>query len=154
MRFFSSKSLHKVDDKGRVSIPAMFRKVIDADPSPALFLIPGLRNEPCIEGLSAARFEALAESLDVMSPLDVGGTALANKIMGEADQIAIEDTGRIILPKEMRKFAQIGGEALFVGLGKTFQIWNRELYEARKPEMERLARENFDRLPWGGRASA
>jgi MraZ protein len=154
MRFFSSSSLHKVDEKGRVSIPATFRKVIEADPNPALLLIPRMRDEPCIEGLGNARFEALAEALDQMNPLDPVAIALSNKLMGQARQIPIEDTGRIVLPRELRKDAEIGAEALFVGLGKSFQIWNPQLYEARKAQMEQVARDNFARLPWGGAARA
>jgi MraZ protein len=78
--------------------------------------------------------------------------ALSNKLMGQARQIPIEDVGRIVLPRDLRKEAEIGGEALFVGLGKSFQIWNPQLYEARKAEMAQVARDNFARLPWGGRA--
>jgi MraZ protein len=151
MRFFSSTTVNKIDDKGRVSIPAAFRKVLDAETQPGLWLIPGLRDEPAIEGLGSTRFEALAEAIDAMNPLDPAAIALSNKVMGKARHLLLEDnTGRIVLPRDFRQIAGIEGEALFVGLGKTFQIWNPEAYAARQADLDRLASENFARLPWGG----
>ena len=150
MRFFSSSSLNRIDEKGRVSIPAAFRKVLDGETQPGLWLIPRLRDEPAIEGLGNARFERLAEAIDEMNPLDPVAIALSNKVIAQARHVPVEDTGRIVLPRDLRAEAGIGGEALFVGLGKSFQIWNPEAYKARQVELDRVASENFARLPWGG----
>lgn len=154
MRFFSSNSTHKIDAKGRVSIPATFRKVLEARGGAEVVLIPRLKGEPAIEGLSLDRFGQMADALDEMNPLEPATIALSNKIMGQARHIQLEDTGRIVLPADLRAAADLGEQALFVGLGQTFQIWNPEAYATRQAEMDAFAMENFHRLPWGAKRPA
>lgn len=150
MRFFSSNSTHKIDAKGRVSIPANFRKVLERDHGAEVVLIPQMKNEPAIEGLSLGRFEELAEALDQMNPLDPAAIALSNKLLGQARHIQLEDTGRIVLSADLRAAAGLTDQALFVGLGRSFQIWNPSTYAARQERMAAFAMQNFHRLPWGG----
>ena len=61
--------------------------------------------------------------------------------------------GRIVLGAELKRFAGLDGQALFVGLGRSFQIWNPEAYAERKQSMRDKARANFHRLPWGRKAA-
>lgn len=154
MKFFSSNSTHKIDSKGRVSIPANFRKVLDLEAQPGVVLIPGIRGEAAIEGLGVGRFEQLVEAIDEMNPLEEETMALAYTVMGEARHIQLDDTGRIVLGADLREFAGLGDQALFVGLGRSFQIWNPETYAARQEAMRDKARANFHLLPWGKKASA
>ncbi len=154
MRFFSSNSTHKIDGKGRVSIPAPFRKVLEKEDQQGVVLVPRLRGEPAIEGLGYGRFEQMAEALDAMNPLDPAAIALSNKLMGQARHIQLDETGRIVLGEDLRRAAGLSDQALFVGLGKTFQVWNPEAYAARQEAMDAFAMENFHRLPWGGAAAA
>jgi MraZ protein len=150
LRFFSSNSTHKIDAKGRVSIPANFRKVLEREGGAEVVLIPRMKNEPAIEGLGATRFEELAAAVDRMNPLDPAAIALSNKLLGQSRTIQLEDTGRIVLSAELRETAGLKEQALFVGLGRSFQIWNPETYASRQPRMDAFAMQNFHRLPWGG----
>jgi MraZ protein len=153
MRFFSSNVKNRIDGKGRVSIPAPFRKVLEQEATPGVVLIPGMGGHACIDGMGHSRLEQMAESLDG-EPLDPVAYALQVSLIGEARQLQLDDTGRIVLPQDLREMAGLEGEtALFVGLGKTFQIWNPEAYEAQRAELKKIALANFDRLklrPAGG----
>jgi MraZ protein len=150
LQYFSGSSTHKVDAKGRVSIPAGFRKVLDAEQQPGVVLIPGLRLKPAIEGFGYGFFEKMAKALDRMNPLAPATIALANKLMGQARHIQLEDTGRIVLPQDLREMLGNPGEALFVGMGRTFQLWNPAQHAARQPEMESMFNEHFDDFAWPG----
>ncbi len=147
MRFFSSSTKNRIDAKGRVSIPAPFRKVLEREAAPGVVLIPRMAGDPAIDCLGMARFEEMADAIDDMAPLDPVTIALSNKIIGQARQVQIDDTGRIVLAPDLRKeFDLQGEEALFVGLGKTFQIWNPDAYKARQDGYDALAIANFDKL--------
>lgn len=147
MRFFSSSMKNRIDAKGRVSIPAGFRKVLEREATPGLVLIPRMGGDPAIDCLGMARFEEMADAIDDMAPLDPVTIALSNKIIGQARQVQIDDTGRIVLAHDLREaFGLLGEEAQFVGLGKTFQIWNPEAYAARQDGYDALAIANFDKL--------
>ena len=149
-RYFSGSSTHKIDAKGRLSIPAPYRKVLDGESQPGVVLIPGLRLKPAIEGFGYGFFEQMAQTLDRMNPLAPATIALANRLMGQARHIQLEDTGRIVLPQDLREMLGNPGEALFVGMGRTFQIWNPEHYAARQAEMDTMFNEHFDDFAWPG----
>ena len=150
MKFFSSSATNKVDAKGRVSIPAPFRKVLGMEESPLLFLMPEVRGKPAIEGFGQSHFEKLADSLEKMNPLSAEYDALADATVSQTVQLPLDSTGRIVLPEELRMLTGITDEAMFVGRVRTFQIWNPATYRALKTEMRETAVANFDKLPWGG----
>ncbi|MEL6793836.1 MAG: division/cell wall cluster transcriptional repressor MraZ [Pseudomonadota bacterium] len=152
LKFFSSSATNKVDGKGRVSIPAPFRKVLQGEGSPVLFLMPEIRGLPAIEGYGQAHFEKLAGALSQMNPLSPEYDALADVVAGQAQQLPLDDTGRIVLPAEFRELAGITDSAFFVGRVNTFQIWAPERYAAIKDQRRETAVANFDKLPWGGGA--
>lgn len=112
MSLFLSSYENRVDAKGRVSVPAKFRAVVANDEFQGVVLYCSPTHN-CIEGVSMARLEKLAESGDIC------GDLFAN-----AQQMAFDVTGRIIISPDFKKHAGIKDTALFVGRGNSFQIWN------------------------------
>ena len=148
MRFFWGSSTHKIDAKGRVSIPADYRRVLEKEEPLTVVLIPSLRGEPAIEGMSRRRFEKLAAWLSKMGPLNKRARALAHKVIAPARFIELENTGRIVLGADLRRAAGLTDAAHFVGLTGTFQIWNPDTYAAHYKDFEEEADEALDDLPW------
>jgi MraZ protein len=62
-------------------------------------------------------------------------------------QVAVDGDGRMILPEDLMAFAGITDSAVFVGLGRTFQIWEASALDAYMIEAEALAEENVTMLP-------
>lgn len=140
MRLFSSNVTNRIDAKGRVSIPAAFRKVLDSEETPGVVLIPELEGMQAIEGMGHSRLEDFAAAIENRGQLDEITYAFKVTILGEARQVQIDDAGRIVLSQDVRDIADLNGDtALFVGIGSTFQIWNPARYEARKAELKKLA---------------
>ena len=141
-RIFRGESLHKVDGKGRVSIPALYRRVIEAsDPnwtdglSPELIIVYGDHRRNFLECYTV---EAMQEVDDKIAALPRGAQArkhLQRLFHGQSHPTSIDETGRLVLPAKLRRKIDLGGEALFCAAGDTFQIWKPETYEA-----EELAR--------------
>lgn len=154
MKFFSSSSTHKIDGKGRTSIPAAFRKVLEQEAQPGVVLIPDIRGDPAIEGFGYSRFEELVEALDRMPIMEEDTVALSHVLLGDAKHIQLDENGRIVLGADVKDWAGLTDSALFVGLGKRFQIWNPETYAAMKPELQTRARASISRIPWGGGGAA
>ena len=57
-------------------------------------------------------------------------------LLGSAQRLGYDKTGRIVLPDSLRAHAGLTSSATFVGLGNRFQIWSPETHEARKAAME------------------
>lgn len=113
MSLFLSSYENRVDAKGRVSVPAKFRAVVANDEFQGVVLYCSPTHN-CIEGVSMARLEKLADADD--NKFD--------NLFANAQQMAFDVTGRIIISPELKKHARIKDNALFVGRGNSFQIWN------------------------------
>ncbi len=150
MKFFSSSATNKVDAKGRVSIPAPFRKVLAGEGSPLLHLRPEVQGKPAIEGFGDAYYEKTAMELGRMAPTDPAFDALTDLMISRTSSMPLDETGRIVLPAALRAAAGIEGEAIFVGRIHTFQIWKPENYYALQADLRATAEANFDKMPWGG----
>ena len=112
MSLFLSSYENRLDKKGRISVPAKFRAAIANDKFQGVVLYRSMTNN-CIEGVSMSRMEKLADSDDTYGDL-----------FADAQQMAFDITGRIIITPELIKHAGIKNSAIFVGRGNSFQIWN------------------------------
>ena len=95
MKFFSSSATNKVDAKGRVSIPAPFRKVLAAEGSPVLYLRPEIQGKPAIEGFGETFFEKTALELDRMQPTDPAFEALADLMISRTSSMPCNRSGSL-----------------------------------------------------------
>ncbi|MEL6977681.1 MAG: division/cell wall cluster transcriptional repressor MraZ [Pseudomonadota bacterium] len=152
MGLFLSTSKHKIDRKGRVSVPAPFRAALEGESFKGVALALPLSDEPCLEGSGLSRIARIARSLSAMNPLAAERDALATALLAGVTQAAFDAEGRIVLPEELIAAADLEGEALFAGLGDKFQIWRPDRFEARRAEARAVARRMADKLPWGGAA--
>ena len=147
-RRFRGESDHKVDGKGRVSIPASFRRVIEAcDPDwteglpPRLILVYGGATRDYIEGFT---IEAMDEVDDKISKFPRGSAkrkAMERLYSAQSVEIVVDDTGRIVLPAKLREKIGLDGMARFVASGDTFEIWQPEAYD---DSIAALDEEGFD----------
>lgn len=151
MAFFLSTFTNKVDKKGRVSVPASFRTAVSASHFPGIVLYRPL-NLPCIEGSDIDFLEQLSDRLyGDFGPFDPHQMSVATAILAGASQLSFDPEGRIMLPGELKAFAGIDGQATFVGIGRKFQIWNTEAYEAHHAKQMAVAEVTAPKLPpFGG----
>lgn len=140
---FRGESVHKVDSKGRVSIPALFRRVLESsDPawaeglSPNVVIVYGGKSQNYLEAYTQ---EAIAEVDDKIARLPRGSKprrALEHLFNAQSMPTQPDDTGRLVLPAKLREKVGITNEALFVAMGDTFQIWAPDAFEARNADIE------------------
>ncbi|MGM0583057.1 MAG: division/cell wall cluster transcriptional repressor MraZ [Pseudomonadota bacterium] len=157
---FTSNFTNKVDAKGRVSLPAPFRKALDARKAEgAVILVPGFRDRRCIEGYSPDVYERFAAALAAMHPSDPKRKKLEYRLMGRAVPLQVDENGRLALPGDMRAAFDIDKrDVVFVGLGDSFQIWEKSAYEeVIGPLMDDEEGDPLEDMPWpppGGEALA
>lgn len=135
-RRFRGESDHKVDTKGRVSIPASFRRVIEAcDPDwtdglpPRIILVYGGATRDYLEGFT---IEAMDEVDDKIAKFPRGSAkrkAMERLYSAQSVEVIVDDTGRIVLPAKLRDKIGLNGMARFVSSGDTFEIWTPEAYD-------------------------
>jgi MraZ protein len=144
LKHFTGSATHKVDGKGRVSLPAEFRKVLEAVGSGHVVLLPQMNRSDAHAGLSQLGYEALLDRIERMDVSHEEREAASYRFMHNARAIPVDDAGRIVLSKDLRDMIGIGSEVLFTGDGSFFQLWEPGRYalfasRLREPSLE-LAR--------------
>lgn len=146
MPLFLSTTTNRVDRKGRVSVPAAFRSSLPASGYQGIVAYASFKHA-CLHGADLGFMEELSNSIHG----DFGlfsdeNEALANAILASARQLSFDSEGRITLAKDLMDHAGIKDEVTFVGLGKTFQIWEPAAYEIHRAAQRALAIEKASEL--------
>ncbi len=134
MKSFIGTFVNKIDAKGRISVPAPFRAVLQTKSLSGVTCYPALTG-PCIEGCGLDRIEAMVETLPDDPIPSVDEDAIAHLIFASARDLPFDGGGRIVLPADFLKKADLTDQGAFVGKGRTFQIWNPTALEAVQAEM-------------------
>ena len=131
---FQGSALNAVDAKGRVSIPAFLRSVIERRGDARTITLAKHENFPCLTAydpayaaLKHAKLERLMEKEET-NP-DAGLDYQRRNLMAFAatEEVPYDSSGRILMPPMMRMKGKIEDLALFLGTGETFQVWNPDL---------------------------
>lgn len=150
-RRFRGESRHKVDAKGRVSIPALFRRVLEAgDPDwtdglrPQLVIVYGDHRRKFLECYTIEAIDEVDAKIDAMPRGSIERRMLERLMHGQSYPTEVDNDGRLVLPQKLREKIGLENEAFFIASGDTFQIWRPETYEA-----EELSRTEawLDELP-------
>ena len=135
---FTGEHTQKVDGKGRMSIPADFRRVLESqDPdwtdglNPRMYLLYGdhLRNE--LHVYTVAQFGKLVDNINNMKPGSVAKKKLSHLYIGQSMKMEIDKDGRTVMPiRQREKLGLKDGELYFRGVGDHFEIWKAETFNA------------------------
>ncbi len=142
MTGFLGKYLHQLDDKGRLALPASFRRSVGEDgfilvyyQDPALFLYPA----------SAWRTKEVQMMELVERTPEARPSVLA--LTANALEAVPDKQGRILIPERLQRAAELDGEALIVGMLNRIEIWNPERFEGAvrdsSPESDKHLRKIF-----------
>lgn len=141
---FRGESVHKVDAKGRVSIPASFRRVLEAgdpDRNPGeqanLVLIYGRTDFPRLECFTMAEMAIIDSLVQEFPPFSEEREELEYFLHTQSSYLQIDESGRIVLAQKLRDAIQIDEEAIFAGFGQSFHIWEPKNFETFVADMKK-----------------
>ena len=144
---FLSSYENRIDKKGRVSVPAGFRSFISSMGYNGFVCYPSF-NYSAIEACSQNRIEQIANSIDALNPFEEKRDVFATSVLAESSSVQFDSEGRVIVPEKLLDHAKIKNAMLFVGQGKTFQIWEPTLFDKFKTQARKKANLNRASLKW------
>jgi MraZ protein len=144
---FLSTYENKLDKKGRVSVPASFRSYLSNLGYNGVVCYPSFNNLS-IEAWPQDRIEKITQAIDSLNPFEEKRDFFATSILSESINLQFDGEGRISLTTKLLKHAKIKNSMLFVGQGKTFQIWEPAIFEKFKINARKKANINRASLKW------
>ena len=144
---FLSSYENNIDKKGRVSVPASFRSYLSNLGYNGVICFPSF-NHQSIEAWPQDRIEKISNSIDNLNPFDEKRDYFATSVLAESINLQFDSEGRISLTEKLLKHAKIKKSMMFVGQGKTFQIWEPTLFEKFKATARKKSNLNRASLKW------
>ena len=144
---FLSTYENKLDKKGRVSVPASFRSYISNLGYNGVVCYPSFNNQS-IEAWPQDRIEKISNTIDALNPFEEKKDYFATSILSESINLQFDTEGRISLTPKLLKHAKIKNSMLFVGQGKTFQIWEPTIFEKFRVRARKKSNINRANLKW------
>ena len=144
---FLSSYENKLDKKGRVSVPANFRSHLSSLGYNGFITYPSF-NHDALEACSQDRIEKLSNTIDSLNPFEEKRDFFATSVLSESVNLQFDGEGRVLITQKLLKHAKIKNNILFVGLGKTFQIWEPKTFEKFKVVARKKAYQNRSSLKW------
>ena len=126
MSDFIGRYLNKVDKKGRVSVPAGWRPSLISKDFSGIIAQSSL-SEKAIDAYPRDYLELLQGKLDLNDPL-LEENEYESTVLFGGSVLSFDSEGRVLLSDSLRNEINLASEALFVGMGRRFRIWNPKIF--------------------------
>jgi len=114
---------HSLDDKGRLTIPARFRELLDG----GAYITQGF--DRCLMVMTGTYFSQVYEHLNALNLADPTARLLRRMILGNAYTLEVDRVGRVLVPQHLRQFAGLDSTAIVTGQGEYFEVWTPEAWD-------------------------
>ena len=128
-------------------MPASFRSHLSSIGYNGFVSYPSFNYE-ALEACSEDRIEKLSNTIDSLNPFEEKRDYFATSILSESVNLQFDSEGRVLITDKLLNHAKIKSSILFVGLGKTFQIWEPKSFEKFKIVARKKAYQNRSNLKW------
>lgn len=126
---------HRIDAKGRLPVPAAFRRAL-AETGPLTLVVTPL--DQCLAAYPMAEWGRLEQQLAQLPPFSGPAKALTRLVTSRAVDCDLDVQGRVLLPPGLRAAAGLQGEVVVIGVLNRFEVWSPERWESFLADSERL----------------
>lgn len=142
---FAGNYFHRVDEKGRIALPAKFRPAF----AQGVALVPSV--DPCINVYPLPLWEKISLE-SAHGPLEKSRLRRLRRFFyGDSSVTELDSQGRIPVPQELRQRLNIREEVVIAGVNEYLEIWDRKSWEKEMAEVRKEAWDLLERAehePW------
>ena len=124
---FQGASSLSLDAKGRLSVPTRHRDVLSATAAGQLTITK--HPHGCLMVFPRPEWEKFRERIAAL-PMDAQWWKRI--FLGNAMDVEMDGTGRVVVSPELREAAGISKEAVLLGMGSYFELWDKSTYDAQE----------------------
>jgi transcriptional regulator MraZ len=132
---FRGTFAYRIDPKGRLPVPAPFRRALDKAGEAGLVIT---LHDRCLAVYGESQWGRLEQQLLSLPPFAKATSALKRRFASQAAEARLDVQGRILLPAPLRKAAGLASEVTVVGVLDRFEIWSPDAWTEALRESEGL----------------
>jgi len=118
----------KADAKGRVMLPAALKKQLHTVLQEG-FVLKRSVFQSCLELYPMQEWNKLMESVNKLNRFKKKNNDFIRRFTAGVKIIELDNTGRLLIPKDLHSFAGISKEVVVASAGSIMEIWDKEKYE-------------------------
>lgn len=126
MATFRGSYQHSIDHKGRVSIPARFRRVLGGE-NDTVVVLRGL--DACVWLYPLEEFQRFEERLRARPMGDESSRRFQRMLLVDSRDETLDAQGRVAIPPRLIAHAKLEKDVLVIGLLDHMEIWSPDLFE-------------------------
>ena len=142
---FKGSYRHRLDPKGRLPVPAAFRRALADAQASAVVVTPV---DGCLAAYPPAEWARLEGQLLALPSFNKQVKTLTRLLASRAVDCELDVQGRILLPPALRSAIGLAREAVVVGVLDRFEIWSPEAWDGFVRDSERLLEDISLEVPW------
>jgi MraZ protein len=127
---FMGEFQHTIDGKGRLIIPVKFRDCLGEK----FIITKGLDN--CLFGYPVSEWSALEQKLKALPFTKADARAFVRFFFSGATECELDKQGRILLPQNLRDYADLSKDIVLIGVSNRIEIWNKDKWGIYSQEAE------------------
>jgi MraZ protein len=127
---FRGASKVTLDSKGRLAIPSKYRERLVARCEGQLVVT--VDKDHCLLVYPLPDWEEVQRKLDRLPSFDKSAREIQRLMVGYATDIDLDSHGRILLSKALCEFADLDKQAILIGQGNKFELWDEERWNQRR----------------------
>lgn len=127
---FIGEYAHTIDEKGRLAVPAKFRRQLES----GVVVTRGL--DHCLFVYPREEWEKMASKLAALPISRKQSRAFARLMLAGAWDAEVDSQGRIMVPEYLRQYASLDKHAVIAGLYNRIELWNEDAWHTYRAETE------------------
>ena len=129
-----------------MNIPSRFREVLVGSGDDRVIVTNFVIDElKCLDVYPLAEWQQLEEEMIKKPRFEPRIVSFQNYYLGAAQECSVDSHGRILIPTDLRKYADLKRSAVVVGVLQKFRVWDKDTFNRSREDAEgRFAREGVD----------
>ncbi len=139
MKTFLGKIDAKLDAKGRVFVPSVFRRVLSDDEKERVVVRMEADEKYLLVYPESVWNRQVVELQSKLNEWDPEDQMLLMQFVGDAEMLEFDAQGRVLLPKRLQARLGLESEVVFVGMVDKIAMWSKDVYEEKFAKKASLA---------------
>lgn len=128
---FSGNANISLDDRGRFAMPTRYREELQKRSAGEVVIAVDV-DSVCLVIYPKPNYDALAEQVQALDSAEPATRALQRKVIGLKADGVLDGNGRVMVPSELRDYANIDRKALLLGQMDRLELWSEPEWETVK----------------------
>jgi MraZ protein len=142
--YFSGEYFNTLDEKGRIAFPARLRSILSGD---TIWITKGMDDEKTLVIYTPDLWKKTLEEMQQLSVYNRQTRWLYRRFISPAREITIDKNGRVAIPQNLREYAGLQKECVFLGMNTIIELWDVDTYrQASGDEESQVSFEIFDSI--------